>query len=257
MKVIFLLICTHCVYAQQFVLQREASVSLIATKFVGVDKFGFVYYINRNTLYKKRDKELFEYRDIQFGKIETVDLTNPLQPLLFFREANSLLILDNRLNERTRIKFDNLRDQRNIDFASLANEQSVWLFNIDTQELEIYDFNRDKNIITSLPITKEVIQVKSNFNFCYVLVKDELRTYNSYGSVVGKLNLKLTDFVIYKNDILGYDTDSFWLISNGKQPEKLAISEEISVIDFHLNNQNLYIYDGYKLHTYVITPKKD
>lgn len=255
MKIFILLICTHFAFAQQFVLQKESSQPLKAQRFVGVDKFGFTYYINRNTFYKKKDKELYEFRGLQLGTIESVDLANPLQLVLFFREANTLLILDNRLNERKRIKFDNLREQRNIDFASLANEQSVWLFNIDSQELEIYDINKDKNIINSLPITKEVIQMKSNFNFCYILVENELRTYNSYGSMIDKIQLKLTDFSSYKNDIIGYDNQNFWYISNSNTPEKLEIPNNIKVSDFHLNNQNLYIYDGEIIHNYKITFK--
>jgi hypothetical protein len=256
MKVILFLLCAQFAFAQQLVLQKESVYPLEATTFVGVDKFGFVYYINRNTLYKKKDDTLYEYRDIQLGRIASVDLTNPLQLVLFFREANALLILDNRLNERKRIKFDTLREQRNIDFASLANEQSVWLFNIDNQELEIYDFNRDKNIINSLPVTKEVIQMQSNFNFCYLLLEDELHIYNSYGSVLEKLHFQLTDFVMYKNDVLGFDNQQFWYINNKSKPQKISIPDEIKVVNFHLNHQNLYIYDGKNVHNYKITTKK-
>jgi len=256
MKVILFLLCIQFAFAQQLILQEESVFPLTATTFVGVDKFGFVYYINRNTLYKKKDAVFYEYRDIQFGKIESVDLTNPLQLVLFFREANALLILDNRLNERKRIKFDNLREQRNIDFASLANEQSVWLFNIDNQELEIYDFNRDKNIINSLPVTKEVIQMQSNFNFCYLLLEDELRIYNSYGSMLEKIQLQLTDFVMYKNDVLGFDNEHFWYISNRNEPQKIFVPDDLKVVNFYLNHQNLYIYDGKNVHNYKITTKK-
>lgn len=254
MKVILFLILTQFAFAQKYELQKQSSLPLTAQKFIGVDKFDFVYFIHRNTLYKQKNDEYYEYREIQLGLIETVDITNPLQPLIFFREANSMVILDNRLNERKRIKFDNLREQRNIDFASVANEQSVWLFNIDSQELEIYDFNRDKNIIKSLPITKEVVQMKSNFNFCFILVDNELRTYNSYGSMLEKKNIQLTDFSVFKNNIVGYKDFDFWYFDSQSWHE-LQLLEDISLVNFYLNNQKLYIYDGKKVHIYKIISK--
>lgn len=254
MKVILFLLCTHVAFAQSYQLQKQSSFPLTAQKFIGVDKYDFIYFTHRNTLYKQKNNEHYEYRDIQFGVIESVDITNPLQPLLFFRDANSLVILDNRLNERKRIKFDNLRDQRNIDFASVANEQSVWLFNIDAQELEIYDFNRDKNIIKSLPITKEVVQMKSNFNFCFILVDNELRTYNSYGSMLEKKNIQLSDFSVFKNNIIGYKDLVFWYFDSQSWHE-LQLLEDISPVNFYLNNQKLYIYDGKKVHIYTIISK--
>lgn len=254
MKVILFLLCTHVAFAQSYQLQKQSSFPLTAQNFIGVDKFDFIYFTYRNTFYKQKNDERFEYRDIQFGTIESVDISNPLQLLIFYKDANSIVILDNRLNERKRIKFDHLREQRNIDFASLANEQSIWLFNIDSQELEIYDFNRDKNIIKSLPITKEVVQMKSNFNFCFILSKNVLRTFNSYGSMVENKEIELTDFSIYKNSILGYKDSVFWYFDT-QAWHQLQLLEDLRPVNFYLNNQKLYIYDGKKVHIYSITSK--
>ena len=255
MRVFLFFICIQFMNAQGFQLEEIESFPFQTKSFVGVDKFGFTYSIDRNTFYKIKGNEKYEYREIQLGNIASVDLNNPLRIVLFFRESNSVVMLDNRLNELKRIKFDQLRDSKNVEFASLANDQSLWLFNIDSQELEIYDFNRDKVLIQSLPITKEVIQMKSNFNFCYVLFEDELRIYNAYGSMVFSKETNLNDFVIYKNSFLGWGNDSIVYSKNREHWQEEKKSVDFNGKQLYLTDQNFYIYDGKKITINKITSK--
>ena len=89
------------VQAQEFKTAFFKDYSLNADKFIGVDDFENSYYINHNNLYKKTAQTIYSYANSQLGEITSVDITNPLKILVFYRDFKTVLLLDNRLNELT------------------------------------------------------------------------------------------------------------------------------------------------------------
>src|SRR5690606_23092939 len=94
------------------------------------------------------------------------------------------IILDNRLSEVQRINFAMEPPFINVVNASTANDNRLWIFNLDTQQLELYNYRNASRQMLSRPISEDYITHKSNFNFCYVLTEDKLRLYNIYGSLL-------------------------------------------------------------------------
>ena len=241
--------------AQDFIAQKIEDFPLKANQFIGVDKFDGVYYIKENTLFKKNEERVVEYKDFQLGDIYHVDLINPLQITLFYKESNTAIILDNRLNELKRISFDRLVDYKMVDFCTTANEQSLWIFNADLQQLEIFNYQREKTELKTIPITEDVINQKSNFNFCWLQTKNGIYQFNVYGSLIKKIDVKFDNFVIYKNKLLliSKKGESFYF----NQKDGNLTSLKLPKIEFnqvHLNNEKLYLYDGKRIHIYQITP---
>ena len=257
-KFIFLFISLFVVnknFAQDYIVQKISSVPLEATQFVGVDKFDNMYYVKQNTLYKKNGEQLVEFKDLQLGDIYYVDLLNPLQITLFYKEANTTLILDNRLNELKRISFDRLADYKLVDFCTTANDQSLWIFNADLQELEIFNYQRQKTELQTLPIAEEVLHQKSNFNFCWLQTTSGLYQFNTYGSLIKKIEKVFDVLEVYKNNILLINKDGESYYFNQKQNKLNTLKlPKIEFNQVHLNDEKLYLYDGEMIHIYQITP---
>lgn len=250
--IINLWLLSHC-YAQDYVLNKIEEKPLEAEVFVGVDKFYNLYYINKNTLFRKNELKTVEYRELQLGDIFSVDLLNPLRITVFYKQANTAVILDNRLNELKRIAFDRLTEYKLVDFCTTANDQSVWIFNADLQQLEIFNYNQNISQIQTLPISKEVLNQKSNFNFCWLQTENGLEQYNIYGSLIQKEEVKYQTIEVDKNNILLIDKETNALYYNHKSKQKASL--KIPKIDFkqvHINNEKLYLYDGKLVHIYQI-----
>jgi len=110
--------------------------------------------------------------------------------LLFYKESQTVVFIDNRLNETQRINLNDLEPYKFIQHASIAGEQQLWLFNIDEQRLERYDYgnNRLLPFLKSVPLP--VLNMVSTYNFCHLKTSKQLLTFNSYGSLTNTIQLE-------------------------------------------------------------------
>jgi len=186
--------------------------------FAGVDNFGdFYHYNNQNIYIHRKSGKTIDFADIQLGNITSVDGFNPLKINVFYSDFNTVLILDNRLNEIYRINFNEMTPYRNASHISTGFDNTIWLYNQDTQQLELFDYKQRITKAKTLPVTNAVLDLVSNYNFAWLLTEDYIMSYSYFGSMLSKM----------KND--GYT-------------DLIEINENIT----------LYIYDGEFLHQYQL-----
>jgi len=228
---------------------QNASVSFIEKtpfnleEFVGVDKFNNFYGITNNTFFKLEGAKKYQFTDFLLGELTAVDLLNPLKITLFYKDMNTVVIVDNRLNEIYRINFTNITNFRNVSFVGTGKDRSLWIYNTDIQQLELFNYNSKKVISHTQPLNSEIIQLKSNYNFCWLLQNKKLELYNSYGSFINSVQVPENfKFVENNNQVIGKNKDKWFVINKDKLAlQPLTISEN-DVKDFYLNNENLYLY---------------
>ena len=75
------------------------SILFEADDFIGFDNIGNYYYIKNNVLFKKTESTILQYQNVSLGKIKKVDIINPLKIVLFYEDFNSVVFLDNLMNE--------------------------------------------------------------------------------------------------------------------------------------------------------------
>ena len=238
---------------------------LTADKFIGVDSFNNIYFITNMELHKNGVDGDFVFNDLQLGPLASVDIINPLNVVLFYEDTNTVVLVDNKLNEIERINFNNLPEFLNINHATNAGNNRLWIFNVDTQQLELFNYRNLKKTSFSQPFPGNLIWQTSNFNYCYLLTENKIRVFNIYGSLLSELDAKGYKKVIQQDEkVLGVkDNTLYYLaeISEGtttKYPEAIKISiPEITIKDLHLTLEFLYIYDGKNIHILKLTqPKK-
>lgn len=243
--------------------QHDGSVSITektpfkADSFVGVDHFGALYFIKNRTLFKQENEKLFNFKDFQLGTIGSVDLLNPLKITLFFPDYNTAVILDNKLNEIERISFSMEPPFLNIINATTANDTRLWVFNNDSQQLELYNYRNKKHQVLSQSVSETYITHTSNYNFCFLLTEEKLRIYNIYGSLLESIPNTGITHLSNNNDRLIYKTGNELVLLTEKLSVKRKLSfDEIKIKDLYLSNEFLYIYDGEFLHKTAITINK-
>jgi hypothetical protein len=247
-------IITTGINAQEQNLKLIDSLVLPADRFWGVDVYDRFYFSERNVFYKTENKQKFQFQDLQLGDLESVDLLNPLSILLFYKEANTIVILDNRLNEITRINFGVISDFKTVDFVGVSKDNLLWIFNADIQQLELFDYRDELTQNTSLPINQEILHFKSNYNFCWLQHPNSFTKYNITGSVVDRFSLEgAITFATFKSQVMVQTQSSLELFEKDPSQRISFKKPKITFNQFYFNAQNLYIYSDKVLYTYTLT----
>lgn len=252
---IFLLFFSGFLSAQQ--LKLVDSTAMEVDRFVGVDSYKSIYFINNGGLYKEGDLGKFVFQDYQLGPITTVDLINPLNIVVFYSEVNTVVFLDNRLSEKERINFNNLPFFLNGSAVTNAGNNRLWVFNIDSQQLELFDYRTNRETIFSQPYEGELISQLSDFNDCFILTEDHLRQINIYGSLLSEKKLEGFDAIVRNGKtLIGLKENKLYLLSAETVSSIDLDFNENKIKDLQLTQEFLYIYDGNKLFTFTLNQPK-
>lgn len=254
----FLVICFFSESKAQELSTKLISQRPISTeKFIGVDEYGNTYIQTKNVFYKLEKDKKYQFTDLQLGKLTAVDIINPLRITLFYRDMNTVVVVDNRLNEITRINFNTLANFRTVLFARTAKNNSLWIFNTDLQQLELFDYQNQKVTSHSPPFSEEITDLQSNFNFAWIQLENSVEMFNIYGSFIQEFKIpENTHFQVSDQKMIIQNDEGFQFLK-AMQGEflNLPISEK-HVKDFYLNNENLYLYDNKNVYHYLINLAK-
>ena len=227
-----------------------------ADKIIGIDNFGTIYFIKKNTLYKIEDDKNYSYSNVQHGRISTANSFNPLKITVFYEDFNTAFILDNRFAEIIKIDFSSLEYYKNVSFVSTANDNALWVFNQDIQQLELFNYKSNKTIATTLPTQSEALDLKSNYNYSWMLTEKFLYKYNYFGSLVYKVKNDGFSSIIESNEqIFLIKENDLYFFNETEQVFQLIETPKLLTKQFLVTNETLYIYDSKNLHKFQLNNK--
>ncbi len=223
---------------------------------VSFDNFGILYLLNDKVFHKIDKEKDVTYSNVQLGKITSANAFNSLKINLFYKNFNTAIILDNRLAEIYKIDFNTIQPYKNVSHISTGYDTTLWIFNTELQQLELFDYKTNKTRAVALPIQSNVLKMISNYNFCWVLTGKYLYQYNYFGSLVKKIkNKDYTDiFEDNGNLVIKQDQKLIYLPKNSEVPLSIPLNE-LLINQFLLTNETLYIYDSKKLHQFHLKIK--
>jgi len=253
-QLLFLFIFLH-----SFLVQNQIKIEKIETKIhddnfklLKIDNLGNEYYLSDYQLLKRKD---LLFSDSSMGFISKVDLYNPLKIKVWFLDFNSLVILDNFLNEITRINFNEIPTLGEIYDISSANDNSIWVFDETDMKIKKFDFFKKlliENIETK--IEGEFLDFKSNYNYLWVITDLYFYKINYNGSIIYKSENvnRFNKIRLFKNDVILANNNQ---LIHFKNDEELFIDikhEKLFIKDFSVIDETLYIYDKDHLNKYLI-----
>jgi len=252
--VVILLLSFNTVFTQSSVsatfLKEEP---LKVDHLVGLDSFDTRFYINGITFYKKSNTMTYDYSNVQLDAISYADTFNPLKSVLFYQDFNTIIVLDNRLAEITKTDFNVLSPLRLVTHISSGNDNTIWLFNQNTLQIELFDYLERKTRITSLPISSEVLALESNYAHCWVLTKDFIYKYHYTGGLIYKIvNDGYTQLKENNNNIFLLKDKSIFYKPKNSDEISLLFSSELLINQFLVTNETLYIYNEGNLQQYQL-----
>ena len=223
--------------------------------YVGFDGLGNNYYIKNNVFIKQDAKQKWEYKNVALGKISSVDIVNPLKIVVFYENFNTVITLDNQLNEIQKL---NLFDIDSSIFASkigLASQNQFWIYNALTQQIMLFDYlnNTSKNI--GNPIQENIKYTQSDFNNFYWI--DEINNWYSI-DIFGKLTLlaNIPPFekiqIIDNEKLLFLKDNTLYCLNNiSKTVYEIEIVEK-SFQNFYYKDQILAIFTNQQIKNFKL-----
>ena len=244
-------------HSQKLEAKFTNSFPLDADVFIGIDEFENLYFIKDNTFFKKSKQGTVNYTNLSLGKITSVDIHNPFKILLFYQDYNAAIVLDNKLNELTdKIDFTQNTLFNNVQLVSHSSENNLWLY-ADDNKFHLYNFQNSTEKIQTQPITfyqPDFLpkSLKSTYKNAWILGNTGVIQINEYGNFISFYKNDGIDFIsIYLKGFIFVKDQSFYYSENNNIiPVLIAFDHTVTTI--YINNSSINIFDGSKVHRYLI-----
>lgn len=222
--------------------------------FISQDKLGNIYRIAdmKITKYSSDLKPIQSNSIFSNGSISSFDSRNPLQLMLFYKQQQGLILLDNTLSQTNKI---DLIFFELIDLACASNrDNSYWLYSITTQSLIKTDkqgklTNRYKNIAQLVERDINPTQLIEYENKVYLFDPNNgLFVFDLYGNYEKRIQLENAEKVKFfgekvffrvKNDVFSYNLKSFI--------KKAELKTEAVFDDFVVNKNEILLLQNGKI----------
>ena len=185
---LFVLLCFWQSQAQDpaVLITPLSTQTCTSDEFYGRDSYGAIYSGSNQQFTKTADKQTWQYKNTSLGTITQVVLTNPLKIVLFYENFNTVVLLDNQLNELEKIAFSSLNTPLMASAIGLAEGNKLWVYNSLTNQLGLLNLKNKEYQTISTPFTESMGYYQSDFNsFQWI---DQAHNWYEC-SIYGKINL--------------------------------------------------------------------
>lgn len=226
-KIIFSFLCC-CVsmaifpatYAQtdsafQFLKSIKGDIS-----YFNVDNLDNIYFITGNNQLKKikaNGDSVAVFNDVKkYGNPSSIDVTNPLKTLLYYKNYSTVVVLDRLLTIRNSINFR----KQNIFYVNsitLSYDNNIWLF--DEEDFKLKKIDEEGKVLTAttdwrllfdtVPAPVRIID-KNNYVYLYDPEKG-FYVFDYYGGFKNRLSfLNWTNVEVSGNTVYGFSNNSLF-----------------------------------------------
>lgn len=211
-----------------FTLQSDKELFTIKQSFnyFTTDNFNNTYLINGEEIskYNNAGKLFLKFSSKRYGNITSVDATNALKILLYYKDFQQLIFLDSQLSQNgDAISLENLGYEQ-TDLVCSSFNNSFWIYN--KQNNELLRFNENSEVIAKTGNLKQILEtdIKPNFmiehnSYLYlncpnngVYVFDMYGTFNKIISIKNLAAFQVSNGILYffnKKNFCSYDAKTF------------------------------------------------
>lgn len=231
------------------------STNLVFSEFVGIDSYQDSFFIKENVLHKKSKNQNWVYKNISLGKIHKVDIINPLQLIVLYKDFNAVVLLDNQLNETNRIFGNSLETPIAFEYIGLASGNQFWFFDVYSRSIGLYHFKNNTFKFISTPLQMEPKNYATNYNeFLWIDANNEFFSINLFGKIKKLDTIPKNDtvFIINEKQILINDNGILMYYNvNDKKSYKIEHLEN-SFVNFFFKDGILSIFTQNKITNYKL-----
>lgn len=195
---------------------NDAKLTLkISADYFALDNIGNIYTVKDEELikYLPTGKFFERYSNLQLGSITSIDVTNPLKILVYYRDFQQIVFLDNQLSVNSDVVSLEALGYEQTDLVCASANNSFWIYN--KQNNELLRFNENSKKIAFTGNLKQILRTDLNPNFLIehngyvflncpeigIYVFDIFGTFSKVISLKNLKNFQVAETIIYfKND---------------------------------------------------------
>ena len=225
---------------------------LEAEEFMGADELGNLFYMENQVFYRKSGQRIFSFSNVDLGAITTVDVGNPFKILLLYRDFNSVIILDNNLNELSqRLDFTDETQFNNVLFVGNSSQNNIWLY-ADDNKLHLYNYETLSEELQTQAMTfyeDDFIaqSIVSTFKRVWIQSDSEALEFNEYGNYVRTYPINGAERIFpFQKGILVLKEGSFEYFFE-EERRRVELNFKGTMKNVSVSGSSLFIYDGKKV----------
>lgn len=257
MKNVLAILFCSCLFAGSVAQLKQVTVIKGDIIDFTIDNLGNIYTVSRDNQLKKiniRGDTLGSYNDIkQYGKLYSIDATNPLKVLLFYKDYGNIVVLDRFLNIRNTI---NLRKANIFQVTAICQsyDNGIWLYDEQAARMTrmndegvVIDQSADfRQFLDQAPFPKHIIDQE---RLVYLYDPDQgLYIFDYFGTLRNKVAFTgWQDFQVLSGKVFGRKKNTI----QQYQPGTLALKEQVldntlaGIVKMKVSLSNLYcLKDG-------------
>lgn len=217
-KLIIIKIILGLFFCNKYISQKSKSKEIVffqSKNKLEIDQYGNFYLINKDDLTKCdiNGTILYRYSNKLLGNIDHLDVSNPLRPLLFYKDQGVIIVLDNTLSQQeNQISLNEMGLYQTNCIANSNFDNGIWLYDLDVNEIIKINQNskityKSGNLSVLVPETDfQVISLKEKNRNLFVVTPSKLLIIDQFGSLIKTLNLSAKKGLIIKeDDLISYD----------------------------------------------------
>lgn len=206
--------------------------------FFVTNSMGNIFIVKRNTISQYTYEGTFvqTYSNAEYGDIAAIDVTNPFRILVFYKDFNQIIFLDNMLSEiSSHISLDELGiTEANVVCSSVTG--GFWVFNTNTFQLE--KFNTKLQALQVGTKMESIIDrslipdyIREHGNNIYLGFRNKgIYLFDIFGAFIKFIPVNYNSKLKIINEYIFYNTDSIYRY-NTKNFETKSID-----VDYSENN---------------------
>jgi len=219
-----------------------------------IDKLGncYVYQNYQLKKFSAKGKLVAMFSWLEAGKLESIDVSDPMHLLLYYKNFNQLLFLDSQLNKKGRPIYLDELDLNSVSAVCKSKQMAIWIYDDYENKLIHYGFN-PKGIIQTINLDffnnelSDINYMQEQGNELYLNQKNKaVWVFDQFGSKLNKLNIKTKNGFQIKNDNLifnnGTNLYSINILSKEKSSTKITGFEKFD--DIKLSNNQIYVLNN-------------
>lgn len=213
-----------------------------------IDNSDYIYVVNEDEIFKysTNGELLFRYSNLSLGHISTIDVSNPMKVLVFYKLNSQLVILDNTLTQRgetIQLEDRNLYQTTAIGFNYLDN--GIWVF--DQSLFQLVRLNENFEITYESGNLAEILHME-NLSVNKIIIRHQnmylqteengLLVFDIYGTFYKKIPIfKPDDFQVDEKFIFYLKNNNYFAYSL-MDFEGYEIKLPVKNVDFVWNSEN-------------------
>lgn len=247
-----ILIFVACACCLAFVADKNKTLYTIKhpLNLFTTDNLNNSYLVNGEELikYNPAGKQLLKYSNKRYGNITTIDATNALKVLLYYKDFQQIVFLDNQLTQNgDMISLETLGYEQ-TDLVCSSFNNSFWIYN--KQTVELVRFNENSQQIAKTGNLKQLLQaelkpefmIESN-SYLYLNCPDiGIYVFDMYGTFNKIISLKnIHSFQVFENVLYFYKEGKFCSYDTKAFEEKCMSYNDSLIKNIRIEKDRLFM----------------